>query len=218
MSVIEEEIELKQQQDSKHVDMLVRWNEYDIDLYPMIWKRNPSTYLHSACTFVIDTKHPHYQGLKQLITNWMIDVPMGSKGLIDMTSKLNWDDDLVKKNWYVVDLRANPDQGWKNGVVLKNWNKLSHHAKNRLLFELYEKVKAVVVFADTVEDVPETITTLSVAGLTMHKDNKLFDFLIKGIFETPRYSVPLNEDLNDTKLYGYHRFEEAPRFTYWPAW
>ena len=206
------------QEDTKQVDLITRWNEYEVDLYPMVWKRNPSSFLHVAATFIVDKKHPHYAALKQMVCNWFLDVPMGSKALIDMTSKFSWDDDLVKKNWYVVDLRADPDTTWTNAVTLKNWSKLSIHAQNRLLFEMYEKVKGLVVIADKVDDVPETITTLSVTGLTTHKDEQLWTFIHRGMFETPRFTIPFNEDLHSTTMYGFHRFEDTPRYTYWPAW
>ena len=36
-SLAQDEMDKNKRQELKDIDMLVRWNEYDVDLYPMIW-------------------------------------------------------------------------------------------------------------------------------------------------------------------------------------
>ena len=184
------------------------WNTYESDVYPLILNRSPTTYQHQASMFIVDKEHADYSTLLSILSNWYLDVQKGSRISIDCTAKLDLDD-LVPKHWYVMDLRNQPDTTLKNTIVLKNFDKLSAHAQSRIAFEIYEKVKGVVVFADDLEQVPSTLSTLSVWGLTQGFSKELTNFLRFGCTETPKnYAVFKTKNT----LAGYTRFENMPTF------
>ena len=157
-----------------------------------------------------------YSQLRELIHNWYLDVNAGKSFSLDMTSKLDYDD-TVPKCWYIIDLRAKPDQSFKNVITLKHWNSLPAFAQSRIIFELYEKVKGLVVFADKAEDIPSTIWTNAVWGLTYVEEGcsgNLNHFISNGVFLTPQSACPLVE-VKANQLHGFHRFESMPTYVTW---
>lgn len=183
------------------------WNSIESDVVPLIFKRDPSTYMRQTTMFILPKQHPEYINLKKSLENWYIDTTKGHTIDIDCTAKLD-DTDLQSKCWYVIDLRKDKDT-FKNSLNLHNIEKLPDFVKCRLAFHIYEKTKGIVIFADAIEDIPYTLRTAAVIGLTHGKTKELFDLLRDGCTEVPNRSIPIKRD---DSLGGYHRFEAAPTF------
>ena len=189
---------------------LRNWNEYEVELYPLILKRSPTTYFHQCSCFIVPTNHPQYSHLMKKIRYWLMDIPEGKKINADMTARLDWDD-ITPKCWYTIDFREVPDATLPNQIVLKNFDKLAPHAQNRLAFELYEKVKGLVIFADHYSQIPAVWTTLSAWGLTSNTSLGLTNFLKVCINQTPNNAVVYK---TDDKLAGFNKFGDVPVFCY----
>ena len=185
------------------------WDSYESDVYPLILNRSPATYIHQASTFIVKKTHEQYSQLCGIIDLWYLDaVGKGTNVSINCTSKLDMDD-LVPKKWYIIDFREQPDTSFTNCITLKNFDKLSAHAQARLAFEIYEKVKGLVIFADHIKQVPLTLMSLSVWGLTEGYSKELTNFLRNGCTETPKNYAVLK---TTNELSGYTRFENMPTF------
>ena len=74
--------------------------------------------------------------------------------------------------------------------MLEGLSSLSSFDQGQVLYDLYLRVKGLVVLASKVEDVPLNIQSLSV--LTMTSD--------------------------DERWQGTHRFEEQQKNVHWPCW
>jgi len=189
------------------------WNPYEIDISPLILNRNPSQFTRQVSTFVLPTSHSQYAELKELLRNWYTDVPIGKGFSVDCTTKLDYDE-IVPKCWYILDLRAKPDETLKNRIVMKHWDQLPAFAQTRLAFELYEKVKGLVVFADKYSDVPATLWANSVLGLSSETSADFTEFIRSGVMVTANNNANIVRTNSDT-LAGYHRFECMPTFVEW---
>ena len=183
------------------------WNSIESDVIPLIFKRDPQSYMRQTTMFIVQKQHQDYDALKKCLENWYIDCPKGHTIDIDCTAKFD-DTEFQSKCWYVIDLRKDKDT-FKNSINLTNLDKLPTFAQCRLSFHIYEKVKGIVIFADEVDDIPETLKTQAVIGLTSGNTPNLFNLLRDGCTDSPNRNIPIKRD---NTLGGYHRFEAAPTF------
>jgi hypothetical protein len=194
----------------------MRWNPSEGSVYPLILKREPTSYVgwHSV-TLIVPTSNEHYSSLLKLVNNWYIDIPAGQFPIkIDATGKHDLDE-MEKKRWYIVDIREKVDTKIPNRIELPNYSKLDTFAREKLANSLIEKSKSLVIFADKVGDVPDVWTTMSVWGLTAGTSKDLFDLLYFGCMDSPQGLVTIKR--KESILSGYHRFEAAPVMVNWPA-
>jgi len=183
------------------------WNSIESNVIPLIFKREPQSYMRQSTMFIVSKNHSEYNTLKKSIENWYIDCPKGHTIDIDCTSKFD-DTDFQSKCWYVIDLRKDKDT-FKNLINLTNFEKLPNFAQCRLSFNIYEKVKGLVIFADSIDDIPDTLKTQAVIGLTSGNTLSLFNLLRDGCSDSPNRNIPIKRD---STLAGFHRFEAAPTF------
>jgi hypothetical protein len=206
MSQPNEQTQVEMINPSADVVNLRNWNDQEADIYPLILKRSPLSYQHQCSLFVVPTTHHQYSMLKQKLDYWLMDIPKGKNILADMTARLDWDD-ITPKCWYIIDFRATPDTQLTNVITLRNWEKLSIHAQNRLAFELYEKVKGLVIFADGNSQIPAVWYTLASWGMTSQITASFTLFLRSAINESPNNAVVYK---TTDELGGFHRFENMP--------
>ena len=190
---------------------------YEMSMYPLVWKRAPQSYKHVCSTFVVSTDHPVYETCKQHIVAWHKDCVYPSyPAVVDCSGKVDYDD-IQSKGWYVIDLRSKPDLTIRNTCTLKNMKKTDASVVNAIAFACYERAQSLVVFADSVEDVPRSLMTLSVVGLTTDENQMCNDFIYTGCCKqvSPTNSMLLTTTTSPTtRLLGYNRFEEQPIVCY----
>ena len=143
-----------------------------------------------------------------MMEHWFTDCPKGKEYSIDCTKQFSINE-LSTRAWYVIDLRSKPDK-WTNQIHLQHLEKCSEDAKARMCFTIYEKVKSLIIYADKIQDIPKTLSTLSVLGLTQEKGNDCATFLTTIVSKTPHNMIPYNID--HKQLCGVHRFEDQPVF------
>lgn len=196
--------------------LLRSWNNVENELYPLILKRQPSSFLHFTASLIVNKNNTNYSNLLTLINNYFSEIPKGTNIEFDATSKYDFDE-FVAKQWFVIDLRKDPDISIKNRINLINWNKLTPEVQARVAFEIIQKIKGCVIFADTIFDIPHTCRTMSVLALTEESTFGLTQLCREGCNETPKNQAILVPKDN-TKLNGYHRFDSKPTFCYWPPY
>jgi len=196
-----------------HIKPFVQFDNISSTVYPFILRRSPDSYAHVTSVFVVGKDHTKYESVKNLMKHWLGDVPKGRKTDIDLTGDIDMKA-MMSKSWYVIDLRKKPDV-WENEIKLINIAKASDHAVARICFELYEACKAIVIFADSVYDIPCTLMTAAAFGLTQERNNECTDFIYAGCAKTVTPTTALAFCATTAQkdiLYGYNRFEEMPMF------
>ena len=183
----------------------------DASVYPLILKRNPESYAHVTSVCVVGRTHEKYSSIKTLINHWCSNIPKGKRVTIDMSGK--WDlDDLTSKSWYVIDLRAKPDV-WENEIKLQHLDTVPKQVMARMCFELYEHVRAIIVFADSTNDIPVTLMTPAAWGVTQESNQELTEFIYAGCAKAMTNITSLAFNANEpTTLHGFNRFEDMPLF------
>lgn len=200
---------------------LREFSEVVNDVTPLILYRDPKIYLHSVCFFIVPKTHKHYQSLRKMIELWLDKIPAGQSTItIDATSRYVFEDDLEKRKWYTVDLRADPDT-WTNGVKLKNFENLPEFVSHQFAHDMLKSVKSLVVFADSIKQIPKVWRSLSVWALTdKQKPFDIRETCMAGTAHTPMdieaHAGFLHQ--HDDELIGFSKFNEMPAFVYWPAW
>lgn len=190
----------------------------DNQVFPLIFSRSPASFKHQATVYDVSKDHQYYSELKSLVCNWYFEVPEGDKVLLNCTGKHDYDE-IEARKWYIVDLREQADT-FANQIVLCNWSKVPRDVQTRIMFDLYQRSKGLVVFCDNINDVPRTLLSLCVLGLTAKGDPRsLRDITMNGTSHTPmdievRYSSTTKYP---NLLLGYHRFNEMQTYVYWPC-
>jgi hypothetical protein len=159
--------------------------------YPLIFNKLPSAFEHQCTIWVSPSSLVH-----QLMEEWYCEnVPKGECVVVDVFSPNAATKSKVSPScWYVVDLRQSPAIFSTNKILLEGLSSLSSFDQGQVLFDLYSRVKGLVVLASKVEDVPLNIQSLSV--LTMTSDN----------------------ESSAERWQGTHRFEEQQKKVHWPCW
>lgn len=217
---VENEVESKNKKfqtlfETLDVGTLREFNAAESNVIPLILQRTPAQYMHSSSIFVVPTEHQHYTDLIYMLNNWFSDLHQGDCIHVDCTSKFDLQD-FDSKSWYVIDLRSKKDESFKNSIQFINHDKVSAHTINRMAFMIYEKVKSVVVFADSIDDVPEVLKTLSILCLVQPSSYQLTASLINVGNDTPKNVATSINKKNSKQLLGCHKFEPMPVFVCWP--
>ena len=198
------------------------WSPIDNDVYPLLLNKNPTKYQNACCSFLVPKTNRNYLNLSKLIQAWLIDVKPGKKMNINICDKFNFDD-LGPKDWYVIDLRSDPDESFTNKLTIENWNKATAYQQQNLLIQIYKATKFMVIFADELDHISQSLISLSVLALTSDQSTlKINELLFQGTYHTPQDHTVIKSFSPDEKyqqdlLVGYHRFEPFQTFCYWPA-
>lgn len=196
------------------------WSSLDNEVYPLLMSKEPHQFVKHCSTFVIPSSHEYYSNLLTLLQAWYVDHPAGNVETWDTTSRFDFIDSVNPNAWYIVDLRTEPDTNIKNRIELQNYHKLTDFMKGRCLMELYERCFGLVIFADSIADIPKTTQSVAVLSLTASTNpleiNTLCEF---GTGRVPNDFVPIRSfnHSQDKLLVGYHRFCAYPTYCYFPS-
>ena len=194
-------------QPQNEITSLRYWNETDLELYPLLLSREPQSYSHQCSIFLVKKDHPDYDRLCKTISNWYSEIPRGTEVKIDGFEKYSLDE-FTPKSWAIWDFRK--DKGnFSNKIQFTHWNELSPHTKNRIAFEIYERVKGLVVFADSIHDVPNVLRSLCIFGCSEQNTDELYHFLMETCFTVPKNEIPYR---TDNRLLGFTKMEKEPTF------
>ena len=134
--------------------------------YPLIFNKLPSTFEHQCTIWTTPSSLVH-----QLMDEWYYEnVPKGERTVIDVFSPDKVE--LSLNCWYVVDLHALPPNQITNEIKLEGLSSLSSFDQGQVLYDVYSRVKGLVVFASKLEDIPVNIQSLSVLTMTAKENGK----------------------------------------------
>jgi hypothetical protein len=208
---------------SNHKQINLRsWSSIDNEVYPLILNKNPQKYNNGCSLFLISKDNKNYSDLWTLIQAWLIDVKMGKKTCVPSCDQYDMND-FGPKEWYVVDLRINPDLNIPNLIRINDWEKCSEYAQQLIMMQLYKSCKFLVVFADQLKQVPTSIVSVSNWAMTDDKNTyAVNELLLQGTSHTPQNHIALRSFSQDEShqkelLVGYHRFGPFETYCYWPC-
>jgi hypothetical protein len=120
-------------------------------------------------------------------------------------------------------LRTDRDEGLKNVLSFDGWSTIPDFVRHRWAYEIYNKVRGIVVFADNLDAVPKMWQSFAVLGLTSQQNTvAIRDLCFHGVYHTPHNVNPVRACSGEfgqhpELLLGYHRFDEQQTFVYWPC-
>jgi len=205
--------------EDREVMFVTPYTALQANVHPLILSRNATTFTHQANLFNVEKTHKYYPKLLSLMACYYQGCHAGDTIEFDLMSKFSFDD-IREKDWYVIDLRSNPDV-FKNQITIKNIEKASSHPQifSLFLLELYRRSRGLVVFVDHVTDVPASFGTLCVWGMTSAtKASEYFTLVVRGATLMPRNRVALmhKNTVEAGALIGYHRLEQVMKYVSFP--
>jgi hypothetical protein len=182
------------------------------NIEPFLLRRTANDFTSFCGLFVIKKNNPEYKRITNFINYFCENEnhALGSSyNLIDRVHSEMQNIDLKTKSYYIIDLRAEPDLSL-NPIVFKNKEKVLPFVLNQICVNILNKVRGVIVFADSYQDIPVTLYSRSQFGLTEEKDVDLHNFVHTGSCKM-YHSQPIKQD---NKLYGYINCEMWPTLVY----
>ena len=181
------------------------FDRYEMAVRPFVFPRCIDTYKHFILLFVINKTDPQYDDLFSFLENWMKQTKftIGSTQSIRMkhdlapkdgsTKNKNGMDRLSPEKVYFCDLRKEKD--------IRCGLHLEPHPEpwvtNQAASIALDRFRGLIVFADSIDQIPFCWVTKSIGGLT--SDSNIDPFLKKGL--GVRHHIQANT--NDTHLHGY---------------
>lgn len=205
----------------QHVLELREFTEVANDVCPLTLHRDPKFYVHSTCVFEVSKEHPEYGSLRRLIENWYSKVPQGDTVVVDLFDKHKFADELERRKWYVLDLRAKPDT-WPNQIVLKHFEGNNNNFVELIVAQkIYDASKSLVVFTDHLDKVPKCWKAFALWALTEKRTAyDLRQICMQGTQHTPMDIEVFrghSKQFEDRRLLGYQKFNAMPEYVYWPV-
>ena len=180
-------------------------------LYPLILNKLPEFFINQSSMWIIQKDHEYYADSKRLVEAWFYDIPKGTLTTIDVFSSPS-SFNLNNSHWYIIDFRQASDEALDNRINLLHFKSLDSIDQGNFIYEIYQSVKGLVVYADVPEDIPITLQSLCVLGMTTttYVDELLKNGCSRGISAS-------KFDKTSRLLFGYHRLEDQPKLVYWPC-
>ena len=158
--------------------------------YPLIFNKLPSAFEHQCTSWVISQQDALYNDCLLLIHEWYTQHPKGSSIVVDVFSPVKAAlSSLDASSWYVIDLRLPAETSTKasNEIHLPSLRSLCDFDQGQILFDIYSRVKGLVVFASSPKDLPINLRHLCVLSMVAQ----------------------------EKEMTGTHRFEEQEKSVSW---
>ena len=181
------------------------FDRYEMGVRPFVFPRCIDTYKHFILLFVIKQSDPQYDELFSFLENWMKQTKfiIGSTQSIRMkhdlapkdgsTKHKNGMDRLSPEKVYFCDLRKEKD--------IRCGLHLEPHPEpwvtNQAASIALDRFRGLIVFADSIEQIPSCWVTKSIGGLT--SESNIDPFLKKGL--GVRHNITASTKEN--RLHGY---------------
>ncbi len=175
----------------------LHFDRYEMNVRPFVFPRSLDTYKHFVLVFEISFTDPRYPELYTFLNNWIKQ----SKLTVGKTHPIDWTKNTDKHNLhklspdkvYFCDLRTqkDPQCGLHLTTHPEPW--ISNQAASIAL----DKYRGLIIFADTLEQVPNCWVSKSIGGLT--SKTAIDSFLKKGL----GIQHNLQAIAEDDRLHGY---------------
>jgi hypothetical protein len=142
---------------------IAKFNDIDLNVFPYILRRDPTGIVDYVAVYKCTTDHPQYKRLKELLKQQFKQTKIGKGTQIDFHSAVDFKK-YKHTMYYVLDLRSKPDLEL-DPIILINQHSVSPWVFNAFTQELLRLVKGLIVFTDSVSDVPPYLLSKSITGL-----------------------------------------------------
>ncbi len=180
----------------------VNFDALHYNVEPFILYRPLNLYQRWLAIILVKKNDPNYNHLQTFISHLTSTLDIGSSTSFTMLEDSSKFGSISKHKWYSIDLRDEQDSSIKNLIQYdtKKHQLITKWMKNLYFDKLYNKTKGLVIYADSLEDVPEVLISRSTFGLCTLSGKELAQFIFNCTCKLLCENIPTNKE---NKIIGY---------------
>jgi hypothetical protein len=179
----------------------IPFDSYNQNVEPFVLYRPLNLYKRWLAIIIIDKNNPKYSQLQLFIDDLTNQLDKGSSASFNIyDSDYNTNNSISKHKWYSIDLRTNKDTNLSNLIQTDIKNTDPSWIRNVYFDKCYNKTKGLIIYADSIKDVPSVLIARSSFGLCTLSGNDLANFLFQSVRKVITENNPINKD---NSIVGY---------------
>lgn len=180
---------------------VIPFNAYCFNVEPFILFRPLSSFTRWLIIVCVPVSHPDYNKVQQAIREYTSSIDIGSSCKVNLQDSSIADTKVISKHkWYTLDYRTELDSKLTNRIQLSMPDGVPDWYNSLYVDKIYNKTKGLVIYADTLSQIPTNLLSRSIAGLCTLSGDSLRSFLDMGAAKRLDGVTP---DNSEHKIVGY---------------
>jgi hypothetical protein len=178
----------------------VNFNSYYFNLEPFVLFRQLNTFSRWLMIVCVKKSDKNYNTIQTFIKDLTTGLECGKNVTIDTTKEILKNNEISKHKWYSIDLRNEPDSNINNKININFPEGVDAWYKTLYFDKIYNKSKGLIIYADSLDDIPQTMHARSNIGLCTHTEIELINFIFRCTAKYLDNIIPIN---NKNEIVGF---------------
>ncbi len=185
---------------------LVPFDNLHLNVEPIVLFRPLNTFTRWLIILCVKKDNPNYDTLQSFIKDLTSNLECGNKVSIDTSTTICKNNEISKYKWYSIDLRNDKDQTLNNKIDINFIDGVDLWYKTLYFDKIYNKCKGLVIYADSLEDIPSTMLARCNIGLCEYTDYILANFIFKCTGKYIENVMPMNANKDIVGFVNAHKW------------
>jgi hypothetical protein len=178
----------------------VSFDNLHLNVEPFVLFRQLNTFSRWLMIICVKKTDKNYNMLQTFIKDLTFNLEKGNTVNIDTTKEILKNNEISKYKWYNIDIRSDIDTTLDNKINIKFGEGSDLWYKSLYFDKIYNKCKGLIIYADSIDDIPCTMLSRSNMGLCTFTDIELTNFIYKCTAKYIENVLPQN---NNGDIVGY---------------
>ena len=178
----------------------VSFDNLHLNVEPFVLFRQLNLFSRWLMIICVKKTDKNYGMLQSFVKDLTSNLESGNNVNIDTTKEILKNNEISKYKWYTIDIRSEQDTTISNKINIKFGEGVDTWYKSLYFDKIYNKCKGLIIYADSLNDIPVTILSRSNIGLCTFTDIELTNFLYKC---TAKYIENVIPENNGGEIVGY---------------
>jgi len=185
---------------------LIPFDSLHLNVEPIVLFRPLNTFTRWLTIICVKKDNPNYNVLQSFIKDLTNNLDCGNKVNIDTTTTICKNNEISKYKWYSIDLRNDKDHSINNKIDINFVDGIDSWYKTLYFDKIYNKCKGLVIYADSLEDIPSTMLARCNIGLCEYTGYNLANFIFKCTGKYPENAIPVNVNKDIVGFVNAHKW------------
>ncbi len=178
----------------------VSFDNLHLNVEPFVLFRQLNSFSRWLMIVCVKKTDKNYNNLQSFIKDLTTNLDSGNTINIDTTKEILKNNEISKYKWYTIDMRNDQDTTLTNNINIKFGDGVDTWYKSLYFDKIFNKCKGLVIYADSIDDIPCTMLSRSNIGLCTFTDLELTNFLYKCTAKYLENIIPVN---NGNEIVGF---------------
>lgn len=185
---------------------LVPFDNLHLNVEPIVLFRPLNTFARWLTIICVKKDNPSYNILQSFIKDLTSNLDCGNIVNIDTTTTICKNNEISKYKWYSIDLRSDKDNTLNNKININFVDDIDSWYKTLYFDKIYNKCKGLVIYADSLEDIPSTMLARCNIGLCEYTEYNLANFIYKCTGKYLQNVMPVNASKEIVGFVNAHKW------------